>query len=221
LVKLTDELRVEYHTLSETDLALIHQHRGAENRLGFAVQLCYMRYPGIVLPEFPCQKTVEFIAHQLSIDPELFYEYGKGINTIHKHSVELQTFFGFKQFFALAYQQHLTLLENLALQSDKGMVLAIRLVENLRAQRILLPSFLVIEQLCSEAITRANRQINQKLIASQSQFGTNVGTHRTIEKITGIATRILEIPKRTSKSLVENGSGGGTNDSSAFNGFYG
>jgi TnpA family transposase len=168
LVKLTDELRVEYHTLSETDLALIHQHRGAENRLGFAVQLCYMRYPSIVLPEFTCQKTVEFIAHQLSIDPELFDEYGKGINTIHKHSVELQTFFGFKQFSALAYQQHLTLLESLALQSDKAMVLATRLVENLRAQQILLPSFLVIEQLCSEVIIRANRQIYQKLTVNLS-----------------------------------------------------
>jgi len=168
LVKLTDELRVKYHTLSETDLALINQHRGAENRLGFTVQLCYMRYPSLALPEFPCQKTIEFIANQLGIDPELFDKYGKGINTINKHSLELQTFFGFKQFSAPAYQQHLTLLESLALQSDKGMVLATRLVENLRAQRILLPSFLIIEQLCSEAITRANRQLYHNLTVNLS-----------------------------------------------------
>lgn len=48
------------------------------------------------------------------------------------------------------------------------MILATRLVENLRGQRILLPSFLVIDQLCSEAITRANRQIYQKLTVNLS-----------------------------------------------------
>lgn len=168
LVKLTDELRVEYHTLSETDLALIHQHRGAENRLGFAVQLCYMRYPSVVLPETPCSKTVDFIAHQLGIAPEAFDDYATRKNTFHGHSVELQKIFGFKQFTALIYQQQLVFLENLALQSDKGMLLATRLVENLRAQRILLPSLLVIEQLCSQVITRANRQIYQKLTVNLS-----------------------------------------------------
>ena len=43
-----DEL-IRLYTFDEADLALIRQHRGAQNRLGFAVQLCYMRYPGILL----------------------------------------------------------------------------------------------------------------------------------------------------------------------------
>jgi TnpA family transposase len=43
-----DEL-IRRYTLSDSDLAIIRQRRGAANRLGFAVQLCYMRYPGIVL----------------------------------------------------------------------------------------------------------------------------------------------------------------------------
>jgi hypothetical protein len=32
-------------------LATVRQHRGDHNRLGFAVQLCYLRYPGRVLAE--------------------------------------------------------------------------------------------------------------------------------------------------------------------------
>lgn len=168
LVKLNDALRVEYHTLSETDIALIRQHRGAENRLGFAVQLCYMRYPSLVLPDSPCQETIDFIAHQLGIAPEFFDDYAARKNTFHEHSVELQKIFGFKQFSAPVYQQQLATLENLALQSDSGIVLATNLVETLREQRILLPSFLVIDQLCSEAITRANRHIYQKLTINLS-----------------------------------------------------
>ena len=48
----TEEL-IRLYTFSESDLALIRQHRGAANRLGFAVQLCYLRYPGIVLEPGP------------------------------------------------------------------------------------------------------------------------------------------------------------------------
>ena len=40
-----DEL-IRLYTFNDADLARIRQRRGAANRLGFAVQLCYMRYPG-------------------------------------------------------------------------------------------------------------------------------------------------------------------------------
>jgi Domain of unknown function (DUF4158)/Bacterial dnaA protein helix-turn-helix len=43
-----DEL-IRYYTLTESDRAIANQHRGSANRLGFAVQLCYMRYPGRML----------------------------------------------------------------------------------------------------------------------------------------------------------------------------
>ena len=37
------------YTLSADDLHLIRQHRGIHNQLGFAVQLCYLRFPGRTL----------------------------------------------------------------------------------------------------------------------------------------------------------------------------
>ncbi|MBB3104802.1 DUF4158 domain-containing protein [Azomonas macrocytogenes] len=43
-----DEL-IRHYTFSETDLSIIRQRRGPANRLGFAVQLYYMRYPGVML----------------------------------------------------------------------------------------------------------------------------------------------------------------------------
>src|ERR1700751_2518696 len=39
------DLRLHY-TLSENDLAIIRSKRGPHNRLGFAIQLCYLRFPG-------------------------------------------------------------------------------------------------------------------------------------------------------------------------------
>jgi TnpA family transposase len=40
-----DEL-IRHYTFSESDLSLIRQRRGEANRLGVAVQLCLLRFPG-------------------------------------------------------------------------------------------------------------------------------------------------------------------------------
>ena len=37
---------VRHYTLSVADLAMIRRARGDHNRLGLALMLCYLRYPG-------------------------------------------------------------------------------------------------------------------------------------------------------------------------------
>jgi len=164
------DLIIQFHTLSESDIAIIKCRRGAENRLGFAVQLCYLRYPGIILgtKEKASSEVIEFVAQQLQLSSSHWELYGNRQNTIHEHLRELQTIFGFKSFTMEIYGESLKFLSSLAMQTNKGIVLAATLVEHLRAKLILLPSVNVIERLCSEAITKANRQIYQKLTESLS-----------------------------------------------------
>jgi TnpA family transposase len=38
-----------HYTLGEVELATINRRRGGRNRLGFALQLCALRYPGRLL----------------------------------------------------------------------------------------------------------------------------------------------------------------------------
>ena len=46
----TDERgMVRHNTLIPEDLALINRRRGDPNRLGFALMLCYLRFPGRIL----------------------------------------------------------------------------------------------------------------------------------------------------------------------------
>ena len=66
-----DEL-IRHYTFSESDLSIIRQRRGPANRLGFAVQLCYLRFPGVILgadePPFP--PLLRLVANQLKVGIE-------------------------------------------------------------------------------------------------------------------------------------------------------
>jgi Domain of unknown function (DUF4158) len=60
---------IRKHTLSKADLAFVRQHRGDHNRLGIAVQMCSLRYPGRVLGENerPPDRLLNLMATQLGI----------------------------------------------------------------------------------------------------------------------------------------------------------
>ena len=64
------------------------------------------------------------------------------------------TSFGLRQF-----HQFARWLAELAMQTDKGVVLATALVQELRREKVVLPPLNVIERICALAITRANRKI--------------------------------------------------------------
>ena len=61
---------VRHYTLSADDLALINRRRGDPNRLGFAVMLCYLRFPGRILQqgEQPPAALCAFVAEQLGLN---------------------------------------------------------------------------------------------------------------------------------------------------------
>jgi TnpA family transposase len=159
-----DEL-IRRYTLSESDLSTVRQRRGAANRLGFAVQLCYLRYPGIVLGlgQVPFPPLLHLVATQLKVPIEKWAEYGERAQTRREHMVELQTVFGFQPFTMGHYRMAVEDLTETGMQTDTGIVLAGALVEMLRDRAILLPGLNVIERVCAEAVTRANRRIYRAL----------------------------------------------------------
>lgn len=81
-----DEL-IRHYTFAEADLAVIRQHRLDHNRLGFAIQLCYLRYPGCALPPNfePPEALLSIVAQQLEIDPSMWSKYAKRAETRREH----------------------------------------------------------------------------------------------------------------------------------------
>ena len=61
---------LRHYTLSEEDLQNIGARRRPRNKLGFALQLCVLRYPGRLLAQGECvpPAVVDFIGHQLDLD---------------------------------------------------------------------------------------------------------------------------------------------------------
>jgi TnpA family transposase len=159
-----DEL-IRLYTFSDADLAVIGQRRGPANRLGFAVQLCYLRFPGVMLgaEAVPFTPLLRMVAAQLKVPADTWGQYGERAETRREHLLELQTVFGFQTFTTRHYRPAVHGLDELAAQTDKGIVLATALVESLRRQGVLLPTVNVIERICAEAITRANRRIHEAL----------------------------------------------------------
>ena len=112
---------IRYYTFSDTDLSIIRQRRGPANRLGFAVQLCYLRFPGIILgvdqPPFP--PLLKLIADQLRAPVESWSDYGQREQTRREH-LPHRRFPKLRRIDPLRYPRfHLTFLhEALVLQPD-------------------------------------------------------------------------------------------------------
>uniref|UniRef100_UPI001CBCB402 DUF4158 domain-containing protein n=1 Tax=Oricola indica TaxID=2872591 RepID=UPI001CBCB402 len=74
----TDDLSLlKHYTLGDDDLEIIEQRRRPENRLGFALQLCALRYPGRALAPgemFPSE-VLSFIGAQLGIPADALLTY--------------------------------------------------------------------------------------------------------------------------------------------------
>ena len=91
---------VRHYTLSAADLAAIRRCRGDHNRLGHALMLCYLRYPGRPLKagERPPRPLLLFIAEQIDALPEAIEDYLAAERNRRRHAAELQDRLGFRPF---------------------------------------------------------------------------------------------------------------------------
>jgi len=165
-----EEEFIQYYTFSESDLSIIEQHRGNHNRLGFAVQLCCLRYPGFALPinSEPPSSLLAFVGRNLNIDPNIWPQYSRRPETRREHLAELQTWLKLTSLTVSSYQLFVRDLTETARQTDRGIILAKALVKMLNQQRFILPPVDVIDRLCSEALSLGTRQVYESLTSSLS-----------------------------------------------------
>jgi len=166
-----EENLLRYYVLSVRGLAAV-RHRGDHNRLGFAVQLCYLRYPGRVLAENETLPAalLGMVAAQLQVQSALWDAYAQRDETRREHLIELQHLYGFQPFKSKKYREIAQALIPLADQTHQAMVLVRSVIDQLRGKQVIIPPLSVIERLCAEAITRAERRLYRKLTSDLDDF---------------------------------------------------
>jgi TnpA family transposase len=151
----------KYYTFSEYDLDIINQRRRNHNKIGFAMQLCYLRYPGWALlniNEIP-HTVLSYISMQINIKSEELAGYGKRKMTRVNHLQELQEIYGYTSF---TEQDGLILGEYLmsyAMENDNSIRLIRLAIDYLREQKIILPGITTIEKIVSRISQSAEERV--------------------------------------------------------------
>ena len=161
---------VRHYTLSSEDLALIRERRRAANRLGFAVNLAYMRYPGRVLgvEETPPPDMLSFIAAQIVCDPADFSGYAQRAETRREHFGELQAYLGVRPLRRDDVRAVAHVAIEQAAGSDRGDVIVSAMIAHLRERGILLPSPRELERLALAGRSLARKRAYKNLVEGLS-----------------------------------------------------
>ncbi|MHB8599895.1 MAG: Tn3 family transposase [Ktedonobacteraceae bacterium] len=170
--EMSDQMLARYYTLSDDDQRLIKQRRRNHNRLGFAVQLAYLRFPGRTwaVNEEASPLVVSYIADQLKLNPMSIVHYGQDREaTRYEHLAELEGVYGFRPFTRRAYREMAIWLLPLARKTDAGIALVSLLIEEMRVRKIIVPALSTIERLGWETRRRAQRQVYRQVTAGLTE----------------------------------------------------
>ena len=162
----TDEAdMLRHYTLADDDIEHINERRRPENKIGFALQLCALRYPGRLLSsdEVIPEKILRFIAAQLGLSAGDVLPYAARRQTRQQHLHNLREVYGFKMFSGQGARSLKAWLECEAESSRSSEDLARRFVEECRRTHTILPGVSVIERLCADALVSAERRIESRI----------------------------------------------------------
>jgi hypothetical protein len=105
-----------------------------QNRLGIALQLALLRFPGTALlaDETPPRELINFLALQLHVPSSAWGEYAQRDETRREHLLELQTHYGIHSFTLGQYRSLAAWLLSTGLQTNRGIALVRAAIEELR-----------------------------------------------------------------------------------------
>jgi TnpA family transposase len=156
---------VRHYTLSATDLAMIRRCRGDHNRLGQALMLCYLRYPGRPLKagERPPEALLSFVAEQIDVLPASFDAYVAAERNRQRHAAEIQDRLGLYPFGTRAANELASWFLPHAIEDDRLAHLAGLVMEECRQRRIVVPLPGTLERLCIGVRYQARREVQRRL----------------------------------------------------------
>jgi len=162
---------IRHYTLSQEDLDVIARRRRPQNRLGFALQLCALRYPGrLIRPgETVPMEVARFLGEQLDIDPAAIGDYATRSQTRYDQLDTLRELFGFRGFAQPDHRALSQWLLPIAMSTVNAVSVAEALMVELRRQGIAAPGVTVIDRMVATAMLGAERMVAEQLTRSLSE----------------------------------------------------
>src|SRR5438876_1868193 len=159
-----DDLRA-FFLLSETDQQVINHQREAHTRLGFALQLCALRYLGFAPDDLSTtpEEAVLYVARQLDVPAAAIHVYGQRVKTRTTHFQQLQAYLGFRTVTPLDLYALQTWLGERALEHDKPSLLLQLACDKLRREQIVRPGLTRLERLVATARHSAHTETFRRL----------------------------------------------------------
>jgi TnpA family transposase len=157
-----------YYTFSQYDHEIINKHRRGYNRLGFAVQLALLRFPGWSLSDYKAipDSLLNYIAEQVKVKSDAFLLYAQREQTRREHIDEIRQIYGYRNFTQHKYKAISQIMGKYALENGNAEYLLRTIIEELRKQKIILPAMTTIERVVWEARQSAEEKILKLLTIS-------------------------------------------------------
>lgn len=183
-----------YYTFSKRDLEIINKRRREENRLGFAVQLAILRYPGwpyTHIKSIP-DSVIHYISKQIGSTPSSLSLYPQRENTLWDHLKEIRNEYEFVTFTLKEYRMTFKHLYQLAFENGDAIHLLHECIDFLRKNKIILPAITTLERMVWEARAMAEK----KLFNTVSQSLSNTQKEKLEEIITS------QHPSESNKTIL-------------------
>lgn len=146
------------YTLSSDDLAAVNQCRSPETRLSYALQLCCLRFPGRYLRRGELLPAVmlDHIAEQVKSNAEVIALFARRGPTRYEQLATIKQRHGFRDLTRPLRLELAAWAQEEAIGLTDGRVLLDRLIERMRAGRIIIPGISVVERLAATAMHSAD-----------------------------------------------------------------
>ena len=147
-----------FFLLTDDDKREVRRQRAPHNHLGYALQLCSLRYLGFVpdnLQAIP-RRVVTFVAEQLAVDPGGLVSYAKWRRTQTDHERHVQAYLRFRRATPIDLHALQTWLLERALEHDKPTLLLQLACEKLHREKIIRPGVTRLERLIATAREQAH-----------------------------------------------------------------
>jgi hypothetical protein len=188
-----DEREIARHyTLTSDDMDVVGRRRGDATRLGYAMLMLYMRWPGRALEagEVPPAPVLAYVAQQLGVAPEAFADYAHRDQTRREHLVEIRRSHGFRIFDRNAFREVVAFSIPIAQTIIHPGQMAGVIVDELRRRQIFLPSPLILEAVLRRARQQAE-QLTYEVLTNGLRPDTLQGLDDLLARRTGQAATWL------------------------------